>query len=106
MVSFVPVISVLIRMRSLPALGEVIRSVTHLVPAWPGWPGCRSSLPRAYLRERGWALNVFWLPDHREEGVRRARVKARAGQACSTPGPGVTRWNQMGDCTDRLPEGG
>ena len=52
MVSFVPVISVLIRRRALPALGEVIRSVTHLVPAWPGWLGCRSSLPRAYLRER------------------------------------------------------
>ena len=32
-VSFVPVISVLIRMRFLPRQGEVIRSVTHLDPA-------------------------------------------------------------------------
>ena len=49
------------------------------------------------LNEPGWALNVFWLPEDREEGVRRARVQARARQAGSTPGPAGPRWNQMGD---------
>ena len=58
---------------------------------------CGASQNLSLLNERGWALNVFWLPDHREEGVRRERVKARARQAGSTPEPGVTRWNQMGD---------
>ena len=48
-VPFVPVISVLIRMRSLPALGEGIRSVTHLVPAWLVRPGGRAGLPRPRL---------------------------------------------------------
>jgi hypothetical protein len=45
-VSFVPVISVLIRMRSAP-LGEAIRSVTHLVPAWVTGPGARPAGPGA-----------------------------------------------------------
>ena len=49
-VPFVPVISVLIRMRALPALGEVIRSVTHLVPACHARPGCRAGLPHLSLR--------------------------------------------------------
>ena len=49
------------------------------------------------LNEPGWALNVFWLPDHLEEGVRRAHMQVRARQAGPTPGPAGPRWNQMGD---------
>lgn len=49
------------------------------------------------LNEPGWALNVFWLPEDREEGVRRARVKVRARQIGPSPGPAATRSNQMGD---------
>jgi len=49
------------------------------------------------LNEPGWALNVFWLPADREEGVRRAHTRVRARQAGSTPGPAGPRWNQMGD---------
>ena len=43
------------------------------------------------------ALNVFWLPAGREEGVRRAWTKVRAGQSDPSPGSDATRWNQMGD---------
>ncbi|MCI0542109.1 MAG: hypothetical protein L0Z50_43530 [Verrucomicrobiales bacterium] len=45
------------------------------------------------LNEPDWALNVFWLPADREEGVRRARAR----QAGPSPGPDGPRWNQMGD---------
>ena len=49
------------------------------------------------LNEPGLALNVFWLPDYREEGVRRAQMKVWARQTGPSPGPVGTRWNQMGD---------
>ena len=49
------------------------------------------------LNEHGWALNAFWLPVAREEGVRRAEAKACARQTGLAPGPDVTRWHQMGD---------
>ena len=49
------------------------------------------------LNEHGWALNVFWLPGDREEGVRRAAMKVFARQAGLAPGPLVARWHQMGD---------
>ena len=63
MVSFVPFISVLIRMRSLPVLGEVIRSVTHLVRACRVRPGCRAGLPLPSLR---WRAAHALLPGFRE----------------------------------------
>ena len=49
------------------------------------------------LNEPGLALNVFWLPAGREEGVRRARTKVRVRQTGLAPRPDATRWNQMGD---------
>ena len=48
------------------------------------------------LHEPGWALNVFWLPDHREEGVRRALDESlKHGSLVRHPGPtrhAGTRW--------------
>ena len=49
------------------------------------------------LNEPGLALNVFWLPGPREEGVRCAVTKVNARQNGLAPRPDVTRWNQMGD---------
>lgn len=49
------------------------------------------------LNEHGLALNVFWLLENREEGVRRARAKAGGRQTGLAPRPDATRWNQMGD---------
>jgi len=49
------------------------------------------------LNEPGLALNVFWLPEDGEEGVRRARTQVRARQTGLAPRPGVPRWNEMGD---------
>ena len=49
------------------------------------------------LNEHGLALNVFWLPEIREEGVRRRTAPAERRQTGLTPRPGVPRWNQMGD---------
>ena len=57
------------------------------------------------LNEPGWARNVFWLPAGREEGVRCARTQVHARQTGRSPAPDVTRWIQMGDGTDRLPQG-
>ena len=49
------------------------------------------------LNEPGLALNVFWLPASREEGVRCERMEVRLRQTGLSPRPGATRWNQMGD---------
>jgi len=49
------------------------------------------------LNEPGLALNVFWLPADREEGVRCVRTKVPLRQTGLTPRPDATRWNQMGD---------
>ncbi|MGB7748231.1 MAG: hypothetical protein WBN75_13195 [Verrucomicrobiia bacterium] len=43
------------------------------------------------------ALNVFWLPEGREQGVRCERMEVRLRQSGLSPRPGATRWNQMGD---------
>ena len=65
-----------------------------------GWTQSRkvmratSHLP---LNEHGWALNAFWLPGDREEGVRGGQVQAWLPQTEAAPGAVVTRWNQMGD---------
>ena len=49
------------------------------------------------LNEPGLALNVFWLPARREEGVRRGPTQVGRRQTGLTPRPDATRWNQMGD---------
>ena len=49
------------------------------------------------LNEPGLALNVFWLPAYREEGVRCQRTKVRRQQSSLSPRPDATLWNQMGD---------
>ena len=65
-----------------------------------GWTRCRKAV-RAIshhpLNEPGLALNVFWLPDGREEGVCCGRMEVRRRQTGLSPRPGATRWNQMGD---------
>ena len=49
------------------------------------------------LNEHGWALNAFWLPGDREEGVRGVKAKAFGPQMQAAPGLVEPRWNQMGD---------
>ena len=49
------------------------------------------------LNEPGLALNVFWLPACREEGVRRRQTKVCGWQTGLSPRTDATRWNQMGD---------
>jgi hypothetical protein len=49
------------------------------------------------LNEHGWALNAFWLPADREEGVREAKANAFTSQSDAAPGILGPRWNQMGD---------
>jgi hypothetical protein len=49
------------------------------------------------VNEPGLALNVFWLPAGREEGVRCGWTKVRARQTGLAPRPDAPRWNQMGD---------
>ena len=49
------------------------------------------------LNEHDWALNVFWLPGDREEGVRRAPTQVSRTADQSAPGLDAARWNQMGD---------
>ena len=60
-------------------------------------PQSQASHKSSLLNEPGLALNVFWLPAGREEGVRRAWTKVRNWQTDPSPGSDVTRWNQMGD---------
>lgn len=49
------------------------------------------------LNEHGWALNAFWLPGDRKEGVRGGKAKAFRPQTKATPGFVGPRWYQMGD---------
>ena len=65
-----------------------------------GWTRCRKAARATshyLLIEPGLALNVFWLPASREEGVRCERMEVRLRQTGLSPRPGATRWNQMGD---------
>ena len=64
-----------------------------------GWTRGRKAVraPSHYLlNEPGLALNVFWLPAGREEGVRCGRTKVCLRQIGLAPRPDATRWNQMG----------
>ena len=65
-----------------------------------GWTRGRKAVraPSHYLlNEPGLALNVFWLPAGREEGVRCGRTKVCRRQTGLAPRPDAIRWNQMGD---------
>ena len=76
---------------------RVIRPSRESMRRWtPSRKAARatSHLP---LNEHGWALNAFWLPGDREEGVRGGKAKAFGPQTQAAPGPVEPRWNQMGD---------
>jgi hypothetical protein len=65
-----------------------------------GWTHCRKAVQATshlLLNEPGLALNVFWLPAGREEGVRCGRTQVCLWQTGLAPRPDATRWNQMGD---------
>ena len=49
------------------------------------------------MGEHGWALNAFWLPVAREEGVCVGAAQAAMTQAGLAPGSVATHWYQMGD---------
>lgn len=49
------------------------------------------------LNEHGWALNAFWLPVAREEGVRILAAQVATMQTGLAPGLVVAHWHQMGD---------
>ena len=91
--------------RQKTAEAEMVQGKRFMVirPSWEsarGWTHCRKAVRATShyrLNEPGLALNVFWLPDDREEGVRCERKKVRKRQSGLTPRPDVTRWNQMGD---------
>ena len=75
----------------------VIRPSRESATGWTRRPKAVRATSHYPLNEPGLALNVFWLPDEREEGVRRERMPVRLRQAGLAPKPGATRWNQMGD---------
>ena len=65
-----------------------------------GWTRCREAARATSpnpLNEHGWALNAFWLPVAREEGVRVGTAQAATTQTGLAPGLAATRWHQMGD---------
>jgi hypothetical protein len=63
--------------RKSPDAFMVIRPRRESTQGWTRRPARREPrfAPTPLLNEPGWALNVFWLPEHREEGVRRARTQ-------------------------------
>ena len=84
-----------------------IRGIRPSRESATGWTYCRKAVRAPsllLLHEPGLALNVFWLPTSREEGGRCGRTKVRPRQTGLAPRPDATRWNQMGDGTDHLPE--
>ena len=75
----------------------VIRPSRESATGWTRRPKAVRATSHYPLNEPGLALNVFWLPDGREEGVRCVRTKVSTWQAGLAPRPDATRWNQMGD---------
>jgi hypothetical protein len=75
----------------------VIRPSRESATGWTRCPKAVRATSHYPLNEPGLALNVFWLPDGREEGVRCERMEVRLRQTGLSPRPGATRWNQMGD---------
>ncbi len=75
----------------------VIRPSQESATGWTHGRKAVRATSHYLLNEPGLALNVFWLPDVREEGVRCARMEVCLRQTGPSPRPDVTRWNQMGD---------
>ena len=75
----------------------VIRPSRESTRRWTQSPKALRATSHLPLNEHGWALNAFWLPGDREEGVRSVKAKAFRPQTDSAPGAVATRWNQMGD---------
>ncbi len=75
----------------------VIRPSRESATGWTRRPKAVRATSHDPLNEPGLALNVFWLPARREEGVRRAQTQVGVRQTGLAPGPDETRWNQMGD---------
>jgi hypothetical protein len=75
----------------------VIRPSRESATGWTRCPKAVRATSHYPLNEPGLALNVFWLPASREEGVRCERMEVRLRQTGLSPRPDATRWNQMGD---------
>ena len=75
----------------------VIRPSRESTRGWTRRRKATRATSHDLLNEPGLALNVFWLPENREEGVRGAGTKVHAPQIGLTPRPVAPRWNQMGD---------
>jgi hypothetical protein len=75
----------------------VIRPNRESAPSWTRRRKVARATSHWPLNEPGLALNVFWLPERREEGVRCEPMKVRPQQTGLSPRPDATRWNQMGD---------
>jgi hypothetical protein len=75
----------------------VIRPSRESATGWTrSWKASRAT-SHYLLNEPGLALNVFWLPEYREEGVRCRWMKVRLRQSDLTLRPDAACWNQMGD---------
>ncbi len=74
-----------------------IRPNRESATGWTHGPKVVRAPSHYLLNEPGLALNVFWLPADREEGVRCGRTQVRQRQTGLSPRPDATRWNQMGD---------
>jgi hypothetical protein len=75
----------------------VIRPSRESATGWTRSPKAARATSHYLLNEPGLALNVFWLPEDREEGVRCRWMQVRRRQSGLTPRPDAARWNQMGD---------
>ena len=75
----------------------VIRPSQESATVWTHCPKAARATSHYPLNEPGLALNVFWLPAGREEGVRCARTEVCLRQTGLSPRPDATRWIQMGD---------
>jgi len=75
----------------------VIRPSRESATGWTRGRKAARATSHYLLNEPGLALNVFWLPAGREEGVRCGRTKVCRRQTGLAPRPDATRWNQMGD---------
>jgi len=75
----------------------VIRPSRESTRRWTQSRKAQRATSHLPLNEHGWALNAFWLPGDREEGVRGGKANAFVPQTQAAPGPVEPRWNQMGD---------
>ena len=75
----------------------VIRLNRESARRWTRRPVVTRATSPNPLNEHGWALNAFWLPVVREEGVCVGAAQAGPMQTGLAPGLAATRWHQMGD---------